>query len=115
MKTSDVLFALAVGVAAAVFRVACSFFPWLNIADVVLFLGVGYWVGRRTSSAWGVSAALLIAPAAAFIIFGLAAIGLEHLREGVGIRHLYGLFLLPLSAGCGTLLGAKRSARSAAE
>jgi hypothetical protein len=114
MKTSDVLVALAVGVPTAVVGVACAFFTWFNITDVFLFLAAGYWVGRRTTSVWWVLAGLLVAPSAAFIVVGLTSIGLEHLREGVGIKLLYGLFLLPLSAGCGTFLGAKWSARSAA-
>jgi hypothetical protein len=114
MKTSDVLFALAVGVAAAVLRIACAFFPWLNVADVVVFLAAGYWVGRRRANPWWASAALLIVPSIAFMVFGLTSIGLERLREGVGVGHLYGLFLLPLSAGCGTWLGVRRSGDSAA-
>ena len=113
-KTSDFLFALIIGVVAGVIRVACVFFPWFNIAEVLVFGSAGYWVGRRGTSNWFGSTAAIIFPSMAFIVFGLKSIGLEHLREGVGVLHLFSLVLLPLSVGIGMLFGAKRSPHSAA-
>jgi hypothetical protein len=109
MKVVSVLVALAVAVAAGVLRGICAFFPWLNLADVVLFLAAGYWVGLGTAVKWWVSAALISLPSIGFILLTLDGFGIEDLRKGIGINHVYSLLLVPLAAGLGTFLGAKRA------
>lgn len=114
MDVSRVLFwllALVIGVLLVPVRLVIAFFPFFNIAEVLLFGGICFllaWVFKAKSWFW---ALLLAAPICLYLLRILNRLGLERLSQGTGTGHAVSLILIPLAAVLGAMLGIKLARR----
>ena len=114
MKIREIVLAVSVGIAAALLRLAYLFFPYVSVADVLVFVLVGFGVARtHPSKRWG-SFLLVILPTLACIGVFLALLGPAKLSSGIGTGHLRGALLVPVAASLGFLLQGRFSQKPAA-
>ena len=103
-RLRDFMFAGMVGIVAAILRMVCTFFPYLNVVDMIVFGLAGFAVGRRHPPKRWLAYLLVILPSMILIGLVLGLLGTSRLREGVGARHLRGAAIVPLAASIGFLL-----------
>lgn len=100
------------GLLLAPLKLIYSFFPFFNILDIVIFLGIGYVLGGKVSEdrwQWGL---LLAFPAFALSAFFVTRLGIDSIVSGVGTGWAISSVLLPGASCVGIALGAKRALRS---
>lgn len=106
-RTKLWLLAIVVGVLLVPVRLVVAFFPFFNIAEVLLFGGICFllaWVFKAKSWVW---ALLLAAPVCLYLLRILNRLGFERLTQGTGTGHAVSLILIPLAAVLGAMLGIK--------
>ena len=95
------------GIALAVFRFAYAFLPFFGILDVVVLAAAGYsFARRRPGSPWQTSF-YLTGPTVLELALWLLLLG-SKLSRGIGVGHLIGLVLIPLSAAIAWFIGSRR-------
>jgi hypothetical protein len=95
-------------------KIVWLFFNFLNILDLVIFLGIGYALGGKVAGGrwlWGL---LLALPAFALDSFFVARLGYSKIITGIGTGYAVSLVLIPLAACVGIALGAKHALRNSA-
>ena len=95
-------------------RLVVSFFPFFNIAEVILFGGTSLllaWIFKARSWVW----ALLVAgPTCLLVLRILNRLGLENLSHGIGTGHAVSLILIPVVACLGAMWGVRLARRHSA-
>ena len=84
------------------------FFPLFNLTEMMLYATaaalLAYCFGVKPS--WWV--ALLLLPVSLFVLYTVIyLLGVDDLRQGIGVGHVVSLVLIPLSTLCGAHYGSK--------
>ena len=105
-KTRLYALALLAGFLLVPVRMALSFFPLFNVAEIALFAAAAAalaYAFRTGPALWVVPLCL---PALLSVAYVAAAwLGAENLRRGVGLGHLVSLLVIPISALIGAYCG----------
>ena len=99
--------ALVTGLLLVPVRLIVMFFPLFNVTEVLLFGGLCFLLAITFKAKSWVWALLVAAPVCLQVLLILMRLSFENLSQGVGTGHARSLFLIPLAACLGALLGTK--------
>jgi hypothetical protein len=101
------------GVVAAGARFVYTFFPGMNIMDVVVFGALAVGLTYLRPKRWWIWVLIGITPAMLCVTWSLDRLGLDNLRNGIGYGHAISSAVIPLAAflsGLGAVRHLRRKA-----
>ena len=107
-KRDTITALLGIGLLLAASKIVYLFFNFLNIVDVLVFVGAGYFVGLKVFQRrwqWGFVLAIPCMVFDAIIVYNQ---GYTNIMAGIGTSFLIALVVVPLSACFGIWLKCKK-------